>query len=154
MLRSYFSVEEKLVIVAYAEKHGNTAAGRKFNLEESGPKFWRKQKSKLESLAAKRNKEKPNEETVLEKAIRRPQSKRRRVQSIDSKTKLEMIAFAKEHGVPAAALEFNVSQDTMRRNFRLQKSKMKPLLEQLANNKKKTTKSHESNETTKFKSKV
>lgn len=111
------------MIVDYAEKHGNKGAGRKFNLNESTPRQWRNQKSKLEALAVEMSKEKPNEDTVLAKAMQRRVKKPKR-KSISLETKLEMFLLSEEDGVPAAASKLNVSEDTVRRAFLRLNSKL------------------------------
>ena len=49
-IRRAFSSKEKLAAIAFAEAHGNRAAGREFAVDESCIRHWRKQKSKLEAM--------------------------------------------------------------------------------------------------------
>ena len=49
MRRSY-KASFKLEVIAYAEEHGNRAAGRKFGISEKVPKDWQKQKPKLSDM--------------------------------------------------------------------------------------------------------
>lgn len=48
--RKSFSAKQKLKVIAYAEIHGNRAAGRQFTVDEKSVREWRKQKDKLEKL--------------------------------------------------------------------------------------------------------
>ena len=48
--RQAFTAKEKLAAVAYADTHGNRATGRKFNVDESCVRQWRKQQSQLEEM--------------------------------------------------------------------------------------------------------
>lgn len=49
-IRRAFSSKEKLAAIAFAEAHGNRAAGREFTVDESCIRQWRRQKSKLEAM--------------------------------------------------------------------------------------------------------
>ena len=42
-----YSAAEKLKVIAYAQKRGNTAAGNSFGMNESNIRSWRKNKSKM-----------------------------------------------------------------------------------------------------------
>lgn len=47
--RRVFSMKFKLEVIQYAEKHGNRAAEKEFDVIESNVRYWRKQKEKIES---------------------------------------------------------------------------------------------------------
>lgn len=48
--RKSYSAAEKLKVIAYAVKHGNTAARNSFGMNESNVRSWRKNKSKIEKM--------------------------------------------------------------------------------------------------------
>ena len=48
--RRGFTAKQKLVMVDYAEKHGNRATARKFTIDESCVRSWRKMKHRLAEL--------------------------------------------------------------------------------------------------------
>ena len=49
-VRRSYKASFKLEVIAYAEEHGNRAAGRKFGISEKLPGDWRKQKPKLNDM--------------------------------------------------------------------------------------------------------
>ena len=49
-VRISFTAKEKLRVVAYAEAHGNRAAGREFSVNESNVRLWRNQKDRLKQM--------------------------------------------------------------------------------------------------------
>ncbi|CAC5369508.1 unnamed protein product [Mytilus coruscus] len=49
-IRQSFTVKEKLKVVAYAEAHGNRAAGREFTIDEKNVRNWRKLKERLQKM--------------------------------------------------------------------------------------------------------
>ena len=49
-VRRSYKASFKLEVIAYAEEHGNRAAGRKFGISEKLPRDWRKQKPKLNEM--------------------------------------------------------------------------------------------------------
>ena len=49
-VRQSYTAKEKLKVIAYAEAHGNRAAGREFTVDESNVRAWRKQKDRLQKL--------------------------------------------------------------------------------------------------------
>ena len=51
--RRSFTVERKLEIIAYAEKHGNREAEREFNINEKNIRDWRKLKKSFKRNAEK-----------------------------------------------------------------------------------------------------
>ena len=50
------NAEEKLQVVKYAEKHGNAAAAKHYETDESNIRYWRKQKLVLAPMPAKKTK--------------------------------------------------------------------------------------------------
>ena len=48
------NAEEKVQVVKYAEKHGNTAAAKHYETDESNIRYWRKQKLVLAAMPAKK----------------------------------------------------------------------------------------------------
>ena len=48
------NAEEKLEVVKYAEKHGNAAAVKHYDTDESNIRYWRKQKLVLATMPAKK----------------------------------------------------------------------------------------------------
>ena len=48
--RSSYKAKEKLTIIAYEEEHGNRAAGRKFGVNESTVRTFRKKKTEIEAM--------------------------------------------------------------------------------------------------------
>lgn len=52
--RRSFTVERKLEIIAYAEKHGNREAEREFNINEKNIRDWRKSKNLLNVMPKKK----------------------------------------------------------------------------------------------------
>lgn len=48
--RNAFTAKEKLRVIAYAEAHGNRAAGREFDIPESNIRSWRKKKERLQKM--------------------------------------------------------------------------------------------------------
>ena len=76
--RRAFTAKEKLAAVAYAEAHGNRAAGREFTIDESCIRQWRKQKSRLQAMPRKKQADRGSvekfpqiEEKVLEFVLER-----------------------------------------------------------------------------------
>lgn len=49
-IRRAFTTKEKLAAIAFAESHGNRAAGREFTVDESCVRQWRRQKAKLQTM--------------------------------------------------------------------------------------------------------
>jgi len=49
-VRQSFTAKEKLRVIAYAEAHGNRAAGREFTIDESNVRSWRKQKDRIQKM--------------------------------------------------------------------------------------------------------
>ena len=49
-IRQSFTAREKLKVIAYAEAHGNRAAGREYSINEANIRQWRKQKERLQKL--------------------------------------------------------------------------------------------------------
>lgn len=49
-IRQSFTVREKLKVIAYAEAHGNRAAGRQFSINEANARLWRRQRDRLQQL--------------------------------------------------------------------------------------------------------
>ena len=50
--RKSYSIEHKLTVVAHAEKIGNRAAAREFEVDESMVRYWRKKRLNGENTAA------------------------------------------------------------------------------------------------------
>jgi len=48
--RNSYTADFKLTAIAYAEVHGNRATGRKFDIDESVIRGWRKEKGALEKM--------------------------------------------------------------------------------------------------------
>jgi len=48
--QSSYTAKEKLRVIAYAEAHGNRAAGREFTIDESNVRSWRKQKDRIQKM--------------------------------------------------------------------------------------------------------
>jgi len=49
-IRQSFTVREKLKVISYAEVHGNRAAGREFNMNETNVRQWRRLKDRLQKM--------------------------------------------------------------------------------------------------------
>lgn len=49
-IRQSYTAREKLKVIAYAEAHGNRAAGREYTIGESNIRQWRKQKERLQNM--------------------------------------------------------------------------------------------------------
>ena len=49
-IRHSFTAREKLKVVSYAEAHGNRAAGREFNMNETNVRQWRRLKDRLQKM--------------------------------------------------------------------------------------------------------
>ena len=50
------NAEKKLEVVKYAEKHGNVAAAKHYDTDESNIRYWPKQKLVLAKMRAKKTK--------------------------------------------------------------------------------------------------
>ena len=48
--RKSYTADFKLTAIAYAEVHGNRAAGKEFDVNESSNRGWRKEKGTLEKM--------------------------------------------------------------------------------------------------------
>ena len=49
-IRHSFTAREKLKVISYAEAHGNRAAGREFNMNETNVRQWRRLKDRLQKM--------------------------------------------------------------------------------------------------------
>ena len=49
-IRQLFPTREKLKVISYAEAHGNRAAGREFNMNETNVRQWRRLKDRLQKM--------------------------------------------------------------------------------------------------------
>jgi transposase-like protein len=50
-VRACYTAKFKLEVVRYAQEHGNTAAGRKFDVDETNVRRWSSEKEKLEGIS-------------------------------------------------------------------------------------------------------
>lgn len=127
MPRNRVSVERKLEILAYAEKYGCSAAGRKYNLNESTPRTWRKEKSRLEAMARG---EIPSKSTKIKTTIIRNKTRFRKRYSDERKA--QIMAYAERYGINSATKKFNVAKMSV---FRWRKeSRMETLESNLGSN--------------------
>ena len=49
-IRHSFNAREKLKVIPYAEAHGNSAAGREFNMNETNVRRWKRLKDRLQKM--------------------------------------------------------------------------------------------------------
>ncbi len=108
--RQTFDLSTKLEIIKYAEETSNREAGRKFILDESMVRRWRKNKTKLEEKSL--SKSKVTEENKVEKR-----------QPLDLNSKLEIVKFAEETSNRQAGRKFFVDESMVRR-WRKNKAKI------------------------------
>lgn len=70
-VRHSFTARKKLKVIAYAEAHGNRAAGRQFSINEANVRLWRHQRDRLQQLPKTKVEERgrsalfPNKEAEL-----------------------------------------------------------------------------------------
>lgn len=132
--RKFYTEDKKLEIVAYAAKHGVSAAVLQFDVGLASVVRWRRL-ARLGSLLPNPN---PPSSTDLEVRVpdiisdsrgvqtdseineEEPTSEKQSIsksqteQSLNLETKMEMVEFAEKHGIAAAKVEFQVSEESVR----------------------------------------